>query len=422
MKIMVLGGGSNQIDLIKKAKYLGDEVVLIDYLTECPGKYFADTHLLISTFDTEAISDAATQYEVEAIVTAGTDQPVLSAAMASEKLGLNFYINRAVAKSVTNKIIMKEIFKKHSIPSVNHRLIKKDFSDNEISSLSFPVVLKPVDSQGQRGIYKLDSIDEVRSKISDTLSFSREDVALVEEFYINDEITVNGWVSEGILKIISVVDRVTIKRDNHIGICLCHNFPSVHLDKYRDSITSITQQIISAFDIQNGPIYFQYLIGNEGIKVNEIAMRIGGAYEGKTIPIIAGIDILKMVLDYAKDKRIDSTKLLDYTLDNNKVFLSTQLFFCNTGTICYMTPIEEIRKLKCVRAASYEYKTGDTIKPLNNATARAGYIIIEGKNFDDMIKNVNNVFDKIEILAESGNNLIIKYIYYDDKYLFDVGV
>lgn len=268
-------------------------------------------------------------------------------------------------------------------------------------------------------MYKLNSIKEVHSNIASTLSYSKEDAALVEEFYENDEITVNGWVNDKKITILSVVDRVTIKKDNHIGICLCHNFPSVHLKKYRDEIYGITQKIVTAFKIENGPIYFQYLIGDDRIKVNEIAMRIGGAYEGITIPLIAGIDILQMVIDYCTYNKIDNKETLEnYSLDNNKVYLSTQLFFCKSGVIDYMTPIEEILDISCVKAAHYEYREGDTIKRLVNATARAGYIIIEGNSFEDMIDNVNYVFDNLYILDANGNNLVIKYSDYQDKYLF----
>ena len=418
MKVMVLGGGSNQIDLVKKAKQEGDEVILIDYLLDCPARKYADIHLLISTFDAEAITKAAEEHRVDAIVTSGTDQPVLSAAIASQKLGLNFYADIDLAKAVTNKMIMKQIFKDCNIPTVNYKLVKKDFSDAELASLNFPVVLKPVDSQGQRGIFKLNTIEEIRRNIASTLSYSREEYALVEEFYKNDEITVNGWVTDGKLKIISVVDRVTIKRDNHIGICLCHNYPSVHLSEYHDDINKITKQIVKSFNIQSGPIYFQYLVGDDGVKVNEIAMRIGGAYEGLTLPIIADVDIIKMVLDYTKYKKADTAQLESYHLKNNNVHLSTQLFFCDAGTIDYITPIEEIEKLPFVKAARFRYQKGDTIKRLINATARAGYIIIEGTSFENMIENVNYVFDNIKVLDKDGNNLVIKYSDYKDKYLF----
>ncbi len=141
-------------------------------------------------------------------------------------------------------------------------------------------------------------------------------------------------------------------------------FPISHYAKYKEDINRITNDIVKGFGIKNGPIYFQYLVGSDGIKVNEIAMRIGGAYEGITIPIIADIDILGMVLDYVKGNEIDTATLNGYSLDKNKVCLSTQLFFCNEGEISYMTPLEDVLDIPCVEAAYYEYKVGENIKPL----------------------------------------------------------
>lgn len=183
MKIMVLGGGSNQLDLIKKIKQQGDKVILIDYLTDCPGKKYADVHLLISTFDIDGIILAGKKYDIDGIVTSGTDQPVLSAAIASEKLGLNFYIDAKTALNVTNKQHMKKLFVDNNIPTLKYKLVKQDFDDAELQSLKFPIVMKPIDCQGQRGVYKLDSIDDIRKNIGNTLSFSREDIVLIEEYY-----------------------------------------------------------------------------------------------------------------------------------------------------------------------------------------------------------------------------------------------
>jgi biotin carboxylase len=416
---MVLGGSSNQVDLIIKAKAQGDFVVLVDYLDDCDGIRYADMHLSLSTFDIDGILDAAKKHHIEAIISSGTDQPIFSAAKVSEDLGLNFYIDTQTALAVTNKRVMKKMFFKNNIPSVDYRLIQADFCEDELSELSFPVVLKPVDSQGQRGIFKLNSIGAVREKIDETLSFSRENAALVEQFYENDEITINGWVTDGIVTIISVVDRVTIKRDSHIGICLCHNYPSVHVNHYAEDIETITNQIVRAFNIKNGPIYFQYLVGKHGIKVNEIAMRIGGAYEGITIPLIANLDILKMALDSVKIGKINEPKLSHYQHLKPKQYVSTQLFFCNPGRITSMTPIAKIQALPCVKSAYYAFKKGDTIPKIENATARAGYFVAVGDSFDEMINNVSNTFDNMQILDENGKNLVIKYTDYENKYLSD---
>ena len=263
----------------------------------------------------------------------------------------------------------------------------------------------------------MQNASEVRGRIAETLSFSREDKALLEEFYESDEITVNGWVSNNEVKIISVVDRVTMKGTSHIGICLCHNYPSVYMPSHYEKILTLTQHIVRAFDIHEGPIYFQYLIGRDGMKVNEIAMRIGGAYEDVTIPIISGIDILGMLFETIETGYCDTQVLDDFDPRQNRICLSTQLFFCKPGKITSMTPLEKILALPAVRDMHYAYKEGDEIPEIENATARAGYIIIEGRNFEDMIFNVNKVFDQIVVSDHNNDNLVIKYKDYTDKYV-----
>ena len=151
MRLLVLGGGSCQLNLIKRAKERGHFVILIDCLPFCPGSALSDVHVKVSTFDLDGVIKAAQDYNAEGVITLGTDQPVLIAARASEAAGLSFYIDGVTAESVTNKRIMKDIFKKNAIPSVKYRLIKKDFQAAELKDMRFPAVLKPVDNQGQRG-------------------------------------------------------------------------------------------------------------------------------------------------------------------------------------------------------------------------------------------------------------------------------
>lgn len=418
MKVMVLGGGSCQMNLIERLKKQGDEVVLIDYLPDCPASSLSDTHLLISTFDTKSVLEAARKFEIEAIITLGTDQPVLTAAKVAEELDLPFYLTSEQALAATNKRVMKKMFTKNGIPTANYRLIKKDFEDRDIKDISFPVVLKPVDSQGQRGIYKLNSIEEIREHMADTLSFSREDKALLEEYYESDEITVNGWLSDGKLALLSVVDRVSMTAGAHIGICIAHNFPSLHLKEYYDEIQKLTEQIVSVFGFKNGPVYFQYLIGKDRIKVNEIAMRIGGAYEDITLLEITGFDVLKMLIDTVKGKSLSIDKLQRYNLVDSKIFLSTQMFFLKAGKIKKIFYDKGALKKCKVEIISISFKIGETVGDIKNATARAGYFIVQGEDFEDMMHNVDAAYDEISILNENDENMVIRYSEYLKRYKF----
>jgi biotin carboxylase len=418
LKIMALGGGGCQLNLLRRLRQQNDEIILIDYLPDCPGRVYADIHLPISTFDIPAVIEAAREYAVEGIVTTGTDQPVLTAAATAESLGLPFYIDSPTALAVTNKRVMKELFARHGIPTLPYRLLSANFQDSDIADFPFPAVLKPVDSQGQRGVFRVEGPTGVRSRIRDTLSHSREERALLEAYYESDEITVNGWADDGRATILSVVDRVTMTRGEHIGICLCHHFPSVHMQSFRDSIYQVTESIVSALGIRSGPLYFQYLIGQQGIMVNEIAMRIGGAYEDITLPIITGLDPLGMLIDYVKTGSCDTAGLRRYSLRDNRKFVSTQLFFCHPGRVARITPVGSIKSLPGVHDAYFAVREGDVIPPIEDATARAGYFIVEGGSFAEMIALVNHVFSRIEVLDWQGQDLLMRYEDYPDRYRF----
>ena len=422
MRLLILGGGSGQISLIKKAKEMGFEVVVSDYYLDAPGKKIADFSSTSSTFDSEANIETAKEYDIDGVLTAGTDQPVYTAARVGEELLLPQYISSKTAKSVTNKKIMKKIFSKNEIPTVKYKIINNNFSNSELNQLSAPYVVKPLDSQGQRGVFKLDSIKEIREKFNEVLSFSRENEILIEEYYHSAEITVSGWVVNGSSKLLTVTDRLRFEENIHIGICSSHLFPSRYLEKYNFEIKKLSQKIVNDFNIKNGPIYFQFLIGDQGIKVNEIACRIGGAYEGDFMPFLTGVDILKMMVQLAAGNEVNIEPLENYKLKNNKQHLSSQLFFARSGEIKKMTASSEIEKLPGVLKAGFNFDLGEVIPDIENATARAGYFIVIADSKNELRERVSYVYNKLKILDERGNNLVLREIGENFKSLFNSGV
>ena len=413
MNFLVLGGGTCQLNLIKKLKERGHTVVVSDYLEDAPGKIYADYSTLTSTFDIEGNIKIVKDYSIDAVVTAGTDQPVYTGVLVSEKTGLNTFISSKLAKAVTNKKIMKEIFTENHIPTVKYTFITKDFKDEELDGFEFPVVIKPFDSQGQRGVLKLNSIEEVRQNIETTFNYTKEREILLEEFYESEEITVSGWVVDKKPYVITITDRETYANYPHIGICIAHTFPTKYFNEYSEEIINISHKIVEAFNIKQGPIYFQMLIGKKGVLVNEIALRIGGAFEDEFIPYVTDIDILDLLINDTLNKKYDVTSLEDYNIYNIKKHISVQLFFAKLGIIKYMTNMKELIDKNLILNGTYNFKINDEIKEIKNATQRAGYMIIEGRTRQELMANIDKVYEHIEILDKNKNNLIIPYQNYN---------
>src|SRR6056297_2126893 len=132
MRLLILGGGSGQLSLIKKAKKMGYEVIVSDYYPDAPGKKIADFTSESSTFDFEANLKTASKYKADAVLTSGTDQPVYTAARLMDSLDLNQYISVKTAEAVTNKRVMKNKFSAAGIPRVKYKILPENFCAEEL--------------------------------------------------------------------------------------------------------------------------------------------------------------------------------------------------------------------------------------------------------------------------------------------------
>ncbi|MEG2081591.1 MAG: glycosyltransferase [Oscillospiraceae bacterium] len=407
-KLMLLGGGNCQLSAARYAFEQGIEVVLADYTPMPPAAKYAKKHLKISTFDIPACLENARSEGVNGVMTIGTDQPVYTGAVISEKLKLPATISVETAFAVTNKQRMKTLMTQNGIPTVNYCFIGENSTLEEMEKLSLPLVIKPLDSQGQRGIFKLSTPQEVLEHLKKTLSFSRCPLALVEEFYDSDEITVSGWVKNGKLYPLTITDRLLYPSKKNIGICIGHRFPSVHMDRH-DEIVDICNRLVSVFKIGEGALYVQLLVGEKGIKVNELACRIGGAFEDFFIPYVTGFNILKAVVNSSLGEKVSVEELKGFDMRHCKKYVATQLTFCDSGRVKSITPLEEIKAMPYIIDAGYNYHEGDTLPMVENATARFGHAVIVGENEEALKSYIDDFYSKLQVKSDEGKELLHRF-------------
>jgi len=413
-KLMMLGAGSCQLNAIKKIKELGYTAVVSDNQLTSPGKKIGDVSVLADTFSFVETCESAIEHKVDGIMTSGTDQPVLIVNQVADRLNLPRLLPVQTALSVTNKKEMKRRFTENGIPTTAYAVCDATFKDEDIAHVGAPYVIKPLDSQGQRGIFKVDSVEEIRQKFPEVLLYSRSNEILIESYYKNEEVTVTGWVDEGRLQILTITDRVTFSSDDHIGVCLSHEYPSRHLPIYRAEFFKITERICMSFEIENGPIYFQYLVGDQGVLVNEIACRIGGAYEDVFVPAVTGVDLLTLnilstVEPTSKVLKQEKEELSSYRYSEMGLRISVQLFFCRPGHIKTLTPRDELVAQPYILDMGYNINEGVSLNTIENASQRAGFVIVCGNTEDEMQSNIRRTFEQLQVLNNENENLIIKH-------------
>lgn len=400
-KLLMLGGSNCQKTGILKAKEMGFDVIVADISENPLGIIEGVTHERVSTFDVKGCLRVAKNHGVKGVMTMGTDQPVLTASHIQKELGLPGFLDVNTALLVTDKVAMKERLKEKKIPTCSYYTLKEN--EKIRGFLKGPVVIKPSDSQGQRGVFLLECENEVKDYLALSLSFSRTKEVVVEEYYPSSELTVSAFVKDNDLTILTVTDRLHMLTGNHIGIAGGHRYPTVHKDRY-DEIESICKSVQEGFNITKGPLYIQLLLGDKGIVVNEVAARLGGAFEDIFIPKVTGFDILESVIKGTMGEELNTLSLRGFDFRKTPCEAFVKLMFSNKGTINYMTPLEKVNEMKDVVSSGYNFKEGYEVKEITDATQRVGYTVFvncEGT----LNKSVESFQKSFKILNKEGENL-----------------
>ena len=408
MILHILGGGPGQISAINCVKEKGYEVLVSDLNPSAPGFLSADFKSYASTFDEEAVLADAVKYGSSFLMTTGTDQPVLTAARVSSRLGLSYFLTPQQALVVTNKKIMKNAFRNNNIPTMKFVILRDNFHDEELQQLQFPLVIKPLDSQGQRGVLKVYSISDIRDNIKKVLSFSREKEILAEEYYESRELTVSGWVQKGKTNILLITDRVTIDNGPHLGVCVSHRYPSLFHHKKKE-LSELVSRITSMIGLDSGPVYYQILMGDKGFQVNEIACRLGGAYEDEFIPDMTGVPLLDLMVDLTTGKNFTPLSQTDIHEKLSGKYLSLQMFFAKKGVISHQGGMERVLSMEGILNGKFLLKIGTKIVSRENSTQRAGYFIVTGSSPEEVNDRIKIAYDHLILEDESGQSMIQFY-------------
>lgn len=418
--LLVVGAGRGQCGLIRRGVEHGLRVLVSDRDPGAPGAGLAHRLLVADTFDPSGTVSAvrAVQTEglrIDGVATAGTDQPVLTVAAVAETFGLGGALPYDVALAVTNKSVMKRRLDELGLPTLAWRLVGPDdvaAAAGLVRAVSpeGAAVLKPMDSQGQRGIFLVHEDAEVFDYLPQTLSYSRQPRAMLERFYPSEEVTLSGWVHEGRLYPLLLTDRATMTSGPHIGICPAHRYPSRHFRNHGARVISICSHFVQGFGIESGPIYVQLLVGSEGVVINEVACRIGGAYEEVLVPAMTGVDILDLQLELAMHGRIDAIGVAALEHASRawppRGFATTVLAFTGEGRVARVGDAAALTGLPGVRGAGYLLDAGARIGSLANSTGRAAWGVITAGSRAQINRRVHRFYDTLELVSDSGDNLI----------------
>ena len=303
MKILILGGGFQQLSAIRKAHELGLTVLLADYLPDAPGRREADQSFLVSTRDKDGILELARKEDVDGILAFASDPAEETAAYVAEKLGLpgGMY---AAAGILGNKRKFREFLVMHRIPTPRHFLMgiqaefsKKNPTDYLGSNLPYPVVVKPLDSSGSKGVTLLRSYDAGRllRAYQVAVSCSLSGQVMAEEYIAYGYRHLIGGdviVRDGEVVLYGLMDCI---REEGKNLVPCGKiYPCGAGEEVKGRIARIMQTVIHGLSITDAEMNVKFIAGKDGeVYPIEIALRCGGNGIPQLLSDVTGIDWIR---------------------------------------------------------------------------------------------------------------------------------
>jgi len=405
-RAIVLAGGNDQIGLINELRKRGiDEIILIDYYKDPPAKKYVDKHYVESTLNIEKVLEITRNELPEIIITACTDQALVTMTYVAEKMQLPSYLSYKTALNLTNKVYMKNIFKKNKIPTSGFIIQSKPDIDNNQIKLNYPIVVKPSDCNSSVGISKVIDKNGLENAVKEAYLFSRSNQVIIEEFVNGEEFSIDAFVSEGKASIISITKLKKIKQNIDRFTIVQSILENELTDKQLSELSYIIQQIADGFKLRNSPLLIQVLINDNDISVIEFSARMGGGSKHQFIKYVTGYDIMNAYLDlFFNDKN-------KYSVSKDIRHASMNFVYVQPGIFSGINNIENLKADKLI-TDYYQYKRFNTniVKSISSSDRVLGFMVIGNTEVDHNSK-ISKIDDSMEILNENNDDIMIHGLY-----------
>lgn len=264
------------------------------------GEKEADFFYPISVIEKDQILEKCKEIGICGICSIASDIAVITVNYVAEKLGLTGNSISSIGKS-TNKHLMREAFRANDDPSPKSILVDENTVLEDLQ-LTYPIIVKPTDRSGSRGIYKLESFDGLKDAVKSAMSEGFEKKALIEEYATGQEYSVEHISYEGKHYFLALTHKYTTGAPHFIETG--HLEPAPIDEQTRLQVDKIVSHALDSLEIKNGASHAEVKIAKDGaIKIIEIGARMGGDCIGSDlVRYSTGFDFVKMVIDVACGK------------------------------------------------------------------------------------------------------------------------
>jgi len=402
-KLLMLGGSLYQTYAIKEAKRLGYYVITCDYLPDNPGHKYADEYHNVSTTDKEAVLKLARDLQVDGIVAYASDPAAPTAAYVCEKLGLPTSPYKSV-EILSNKDLFRDFLQRHGFncpKAMGFTTYEEALA--KIDEFRLPVMVKPVDSSGSKGINKMTDKTQLKAFVEDALSYSRGKRFLIEEFIVKKGHQISGDAFSVDGKLVfhclgnEFYDPNCDKDFAPLGEC----WPFRMDHKYIEDLEQQLQRLMTLLGMKSNAYNVEAIVGEDDkVYLLELGARSGGSLIPQVTEYATGVNMVTWVVQAAAGAPIDLSLLEGRHEMPVDGFWSNYMVHANaTGRFKGIEFDEAFREKHLVDWVT-DIKEGDPVHKFRDAQDCIGEFILRYESMEEMFEVIRDIESKVEVKVD----------------------
>jgi biotin carboxylase len=397
--LLVISGGEEAVPGINRAKEMGLFVIVSDRNPNAPGIQIADDYIIADTYNIQDNIDLALAYNknirrIDGVICIAADIPLTVASVAAA-LGLPG-IPISAAQLASDKVIMKNRLGESGISIPWYQQIRSlNELEKIIQSRGYPLVLKPVDSRGARGVFVLEEGLEIANLFDKSIGYSPSKTLIVEEYIEGPQASTEGLIVDGELYPIGFADR-NYEYLEKFSPNIIENGGSAPTSLSRENQESMELLALKAglsLGVRDGVIKGDIVLASDGPKVIEVATRLsGGWFSTDQIPLCVGVDLVGLAIKLALGENILPSELKRNYLRG----VAIRYFFPKPGIVSSIEYDENLINSDWIYKLHFFVKPGERISEVTNHTDRAGLVITTGETREKAIERAELIVNHVK--------------------------
>ncbi|MBQ9805818.1 MAG: hypothetical protein IJW49_04860 [Clostridia bacterium] len=411
-KLLVLGGTSYYPYIRDYANKKGFVIYSAGKSDNEMIRTYSDKFFCADAIDVDAISALVEREEIHGIAALGNEDIIDRVIDVSKRCKIPFYIERGHWENLQNKQNFKRHCREFGIDVVEEYSVTEQSTDAELQALPYPIVLKPTDSCGSKGITVCKDASEVRAAMEKAKSFSRGKHFIAEQYMVRPEFIVTLMIKDGNIQVWMLGDRhMNTQQEGFGGISQISVFPSRYSDLYMNTVHPKMLKLLDKYGPENGTFFVQAFIDGDKIRCFDPGLRFCGTLDTILYEPIMGINPLHWMINHSLTGVMDDAdemSKMDFMLDN-KVAAQLSLHI-QTGTIAKIRGLNRIEKLDSVICMVPLLEEGDTVNmagTLQQVLARV-YFVADSR--EDIERMAHEFYDMVSVTGTDGRELLMPFV------------